>query len=73
MEGNLKHAYDSIHFFFNLVIPETDYFITLRFQISGSFFIIFGLFQVLTTIQLDDEFLFDRDEVNNACTEPVEV
>ena len=55
--------YNAIHIIHHIIVPEADNFIAQRFQIFCSLPIVFLLFQVLRTIQFDDEFLFEADEI----------
>ncbi len=49
--------YDSINIVVYIVIPETQYTITFRFEERRSFSIVFFLFKVLAAVQFDHEFL----------------
>ena len=63
---DFDNAVDIIH---DLVVPKADNFVSQCFKIFCAFCVVFDLFQVLTAIQFEDEFLFDadkvRDEVSN--------
>ena len=47
--------YNAVNIVHHIVIPKADYFVTQRFQIFCSFFIILFLFQMLTPIQFDNQ------------------
>ena len=49
----------------DIAVPKADHFVSLRFQIFRSFFIILFLVQMLASIQLDYEFSFRRAEIRN--------
>lgn len=49
----MNNIFDLIHY---IMIPKANHFVTLRFQIIRSVFIVLFLFQVLTPVQLDDDF-----------------
>ena len=53
---------DVVHYF---MIPETDDLVTQRFKIFSSFGVIHFLLQVLTAVQLDDEFPLDAAEIGD--------
>lgn len=53
------------------MIPKTDNFVTQRVQEFGSLLVVFFLFQMLTAIQLNDEFLFDADEIRDVVSNSV--
>ena len=63
--------YNAIDIIRHFIVPKADDFVTERVQGFGSFFVIFLLFQMLTSIQFNDEFLFDADEVENVFTNGV--
>ncbi len=50
--------YNAINIIQYSIIPKTDDLVAQRFQIFCSFLIIFFLLQMLTAIELDDEFYF---------------
>ena len=56
---------DTRNIFLHLIVPETNHLVSLRFQILGSHYIIFGLFQMSTPIQFDDQFSLDGNEIDN--------
>ena len=56
------HAFDILHY---RVVPKAEDFVTLRLQISGSFFIVLVLPKVLRAIEFDDEFFTWRAEVSD--------
>ena len=58
----LDDAVDVVH---DLVVPKSDDFIAQRFKIFCALCVVFDLFQMLTSIQFDDEFLFDADEIGD--------
>jgi len=60
---HLNRADHPIDVFHYSVVPKTDDFIPKRLKIAGSFVIIFFLMEMLTSIQLDDQFLFDGNEI----------
>jgi hypothetical protein len=62
---------NAIHFLFYAMIPKADHFISLRFQVFGSFSIVFRLFKVLTAIEFNDEFLLDGDKINDVIADSV--
>ena len=57
--------YNAINIIRNFVVPKSDHFITERVQVLRSSFIILFKFQMLTSIQFDDEFLFEADKVRD--------
>ena len=47
------------------MIPKPDHLITFQFKEGSSLFIIFLLFQMLTAIYFNNEFLAWRTKINN--------
>ena len=62
MQDDLK---DCIHVIRYIFVPETKDFVTFRFKILDSFFVIFPLLQKLTAIQFDNEFGLDGTELRD--------
>jgi hypothetical protein len=52
----------------NFIIPETQHFVTFGLQELGALLIVLLLFEMLTAIQFDDEFLAWRAKVNDVVT-----
>ena len=67
-QGMDDRKYNAVNIIYHIIIPKADYFVAQCFQIFRSFVIIFLLFQVLTSIQFDDEFLLDTDKIGNVIT-----
>ena len=57
--------YNAINIIRHFVVPKADDFVAERVQVFCSFLIILFLFQMLTSIQFDDKFLFNADEVGD--------
>ena len=57
--------YNAIDIIRHFVVPKADDFIVERVQVFCSFFVVLFLFQMLTSIEVDDEFLFDADKVGD--------
>ena len=57
--------YNAINIIRHFIVPKADDFVAQRVQVFRSLFIILFLFQMLTSIQFDDEFLFDADEIGD--------
>lgn len=64
-------AYHAIHIFDHVIVPKADDFVTLRFEILGSFFVILFLFQMLTAVHFDDEFFPRGAEIGDVGTDGV--
>ena len=60
--------YNAINVIRDIIIPKTDDSVAQRVQVFCSFFIVLFLFQVLTSIQFDDEFLLDTDKIGDVIT-----
>jgi hypothetical protein len=65
VDRGLDDSDDTIEIVHHVAIPKADDSVSLRLQKPGSFIIIFNLLQVLSAIQLDDEFLSDAHEIWN--------
>ena len=57
--------YNAINIIRHIIVPKADDFVAERVQVFCSFFVVFFLFQMLTSIQFDDEFLFDAGKIGN--------
>ena len=57
--------YNAINVIRHFVVPKADNFVAEQVQAFCSFFIVLFLFQVLTSIQFNNEFLFDTDKIGN--------
>ena len=57
--------YNAINIIRHIIAPKADDFVAERVQVLCFFFIILMLFQMLASIQFDDEFLFDADEIGD--------
>jgi len=55
--------YNAINFIRHIIVPKADNFTDGRIQVFCSFLITVFLFQVLTSIQFNNEFLLDADKV----------
>ena len=64
---------DRVDILLHLPIPKAEHSVADRFQIAGALCVIFLLlwFKVVTSIQFDDQFLFDGDEVDNVFADGV--
>ena len=60
--------YNAINFIRHIIVPKADDFVAEQVQVFCSFFIVFLLLQMLTSIQFDNEFLFDADKIGNVIT-----
>lgn len=61
----LNCSNDTVDIVHHLMIPKTDDPVTQRSKIFSSFGIIRFLLQVLTAVQLDDEFPLDAAEIGD--------
>ncbi len=66
LKNGFEHALNVTQ---DVVVPETDDVIPALFQRSRSLGIQLSSFAVLTTIDLDDQFSFERNEVDNISCE----
>ena len=66
MNYRFEHAFDVVQ---NVVVPETNDVIPASFQRSSTFGIQLGPFTVLTAIDLDDQFSFEQNEVDDKSCE----
>jgi hypothetical protein len=65
VQSDFNSAQDALDVIHHFVIPKADNMVASGFEESGSFGIVFLLVKVLTTIQLDDEFLARSTEIRD--------
>ena len=65
IQCKLNRADNTLNIIFHFIIPKSNDFITLRFQILSSFGITLFLIEMLTAIQFNYQLMFDRNEVND--------
>lgn len=53
----------------NFIIPETQHFVAFGLQEPGAFLVILMLFEMLTSVKFDNEFLAWRTKVNDVITD----
>lgn len=61
--------YNAIKIIHHFVVPKADDIVAEQVQVFCSFFVVLFLFQMLTSIQFDDEFFFDADEIGDVFTD----